>query len=83
MDDETKVRAHTKLSTIKEYIAYPDEIMVNANLEDLYDGLYINSSHYFQNGINMSIWSTNFHWKKLREEVCKILMTDFFFFKEN
>jgi predicted metalloendopeptidase len=69
MDPETKTRAYTKLASIKEYIAFPDEIMVNKNLEDLYDGLYINSTHYFLNGINMSIWSTNYHWKKLREEV--------------
>ena len=26
---------------------------------------------YFQNGIGMSIWSTNYHWKKLRETVDK------------
>ncbi len=69
MDQETKKRAHIKLSSIKEYIAYPDEIMVDKNLEELYDGLSINSTHYFLNGISMSIWSTNYHWKKLREEV--------------
>ena len=69
MDSMTKTRAYTKLSSIKEYIAYPNEIMVDKNLEDLYEGLYINNTHYFLNGINMSIWSTNYHWKKLREEV--------------
>ena len=69
MDPKTKVRAHDKLGTIKEYIAYPDEIMINSNLENLYEGLFINSTNYFLNGINMSIWSTNYHWKKLREQV--------------
>ena len=40
------------------------------DLEELYSGLQISPTNYFQNGINMSIWSTNYHWKKLREKVC-------------
>jgi membrane metallo-endopeptidase-like protein 1 len=71
MDAETKGRAHLKLSSIKEYIAYPPEIMVNKNLEELYDGLLISRDEYFKNGINMSIWSTNYHWRKLREKMDK------------
>ena len=31
----------------------------------------IDKANYFLNGINMSIWSTNYHWKKLREMVDK------------
>ncbi len=72
MDPKTKERAREKLHSIKEYIAYVDEIMVDKNLEDLYKGLVINNTHYFHNGINMSIWSTNYHWKKLRETVWKV-----------
>ena len=71
MDPQTKTRAHQKLSSIKEYIAYPPEIMDNSKLEDLYKGLQISKDSYFKNGINMSIWSTNYHWKKLREKVDK------------
>ena len=71
MDPQTKTRAHQKLSSIKEYIAYPPEIMDNSKLEDLYKGLQISKDSYFKNGINMSIWSTNYHWKKLREMVDK------------
>ena len=69
MDSNTKQRAHQKLDAIKDYIGYPEEIMVNSNLEELYEGLQISPTDYFQNGINMSIWSTNYHWKKLREKV--------------
>ena len=69
MDDETRQRAHLKLNAIKDYIGYPEEILVNSNLEELYAGLQISPTNYFQNGINMSIWSTNYHWKKLREKV--------------
>ena len=71
MDPETKKRAHRKLSTIKEYIGYPEEILNNTALEELYEGLEVKPETYFQNGIGMSIWSTNYHWKKLRETVDK------------
>ena len=37
MDDKTKERAKKKLSTMKEYIGYPQEIMVESNLEELYE----------------------------------------------
>ena len=69
MDKDTTKSAHQKLDAIKDYIGYPEEILVNSNLEDLYQGLEISPINYFQNGINMSIWSTNYHWKKLREKV--------------
>ena len=69
MDINTQQRAHLKLNAIKDYIGYPEEILVNSNLEELYKGLQISPTNYFQNGINMSIWSTNYHWKKLREKV--------------
>ncbi len=69
MDTDTRDRARKKLLTIKEYIAYVEEIKVNKNLEDLYDGLVVNNTHFFTNGISMSKWSTNYNWKKLRETV--------------
>ena len=69
MDTSTRERAHLKLNAIKDYIGYPEEILENSNLEKLYEGLQISPVNYFQNGINMSIWSTNYHWKKLRERV--------------
>ena len=65
MDPETRRRAHNKLDAIKEYIGYPPEIMDNSKLEELYQGLKISKDTYYDNGINMSIWSTNYHWKKL------------------
>jgi len=71
MDGETRKRARDKLSTMKEYIGYPEEIMVEKNLEDLYENLHVSSSDHFINGINMSIWGTNYAWGKLREKVDK------------
>ena len=71
MDKETKEEAHQKLSTIKEYIGYPEEILDNAKLEDMYDGIEVKPDDLFGNGISMSIWGTNYHWSKLREKVDK------------
>ena len=83
MDPTTKGKAHDKLKSIKEYIGYPPEIMVNANLEDLYDGIEISRDSYFHNGINMSIWSTNYHWRKLREKVNKNYLKLFWISKKS
>ena len=74
MDEITKERAHRKLNAIKDYIAYPKEILDNSKLEEEYKGLDISEDQYFQNSINMSIWSTNKHWRKLREKVSKIFI---------
>jgi predicted metalloendopeptidase len=71
MDEETRKRARKKLSTMKEYIGYPKEIMIEKKLEDLYENLHVNSGDHFINGINMSIWGTNYAWGKLREKIDK------------
>merc|ERR1712223_1268803 len=71
MDEATRERARKKLSTMKEYIGYPQEIMVEKNLEDLYENLHVSEGDHFINGINMSIWGTNYAWGKLREKIDK------------
>jgi len=71
MDNDTRERARKKLSTMKEYIGYPEEIMVEKNLEDLYKDLRVSPGDHFINGINMSIWGTNYAWRKLREKIDK------------
>merc|ERR1740129_386284 len=71
MDEATRKRAKAKLSTIKEYIGYPEEIMVEKNLEELYKGLEVNETNHFINGLNMAVWGTNYAWGKLREKIDK------------
>jgi len=71
MDDETRVRAKEKLRTMKEYIGYPEEILEESNLEELYEKLSVGGESHFYNGINMSVWGTNYAWGKLREKVDK------------
>ena len=74
MDIPTRARAHEKLYSIKDYIAYPEEMLVDSNLEELYKGIEISPTDYFQNGINISIWNTNKEWEILREKVCSIIL---------
>jgi len=71
MDDDTRTRAMEKLRTMKEYIGYPEEILVEKNLEELYEKLEVGADSHFLNGINMSVWGTNYAWRKLREKVDK------------
>ena len=51
---------------MKEYIGYPEEILDNWRLEDLYEKLHIDAETHFMNGIHMSIWATDYSWGKLR-----------------
>ena len=38
-------------------------------LEELYDGLHINSTHYLGNALSMTVFGTNYAFSKLREKV--------------
>ena len=39
-------------------------------LEELYDGLDLNSTHYLGNALNMTVFGTSYTFSKLREKVC-------------
>ena len=52
-----------------EHIGYPSELMDVKKLEDLYFGLDLNSTHYLGNALNMTVFSTNYAFSKLREKV--------------
>lgn len=69
MDDLTKSRAREKASKIVEHIGYPSELMDVSKLEDLYQGLDLNSTHYLGNALNMTVFGTNYAFSKLREKV--------------
>ena len=51
---------------MKEYIGYPEEILDDWRLEELYEGLHVSPDTYFLNGGNISKWGTNYSWRKLR-----------------
>jgi len=71
MDDRTRSRALTKLRTMREYIAYPDELLRVPLLEEVYQCLEVSPVTHFQNGIEIGKWSTAYAWSRMREKVDK------------
>jgi membrane metallo-endopeptidase-like protein 1 len=71
MDEKTRARAQDKLSSMKEYIGYPDEILNVHLLEEVYQDLEVGSDTHFQNGIEIGKWSTTYVWSKIRDKVDK------------
>ncbi|KAK2705540.1 neprilysin-2-like [Artemia franciscana] len=71
MDEETRLRAKKKAETITTHIAYPEELMQNQKLIDLYKGLELSSDEYLDNALNLTRFGTNYAFGKLREPVNK------------
>ena len=71
MDDATKVKAKDKANAMVEHIGYPPELLDMNKLTDLYDGLELSSDDFFGNGLNMTVFGTNYAFSKLREKVNK------------
>ena len=71
MDDATKVKAKDKANAMVEHIGYPPELLDMKKLTDLYDGLELSSDDFFGNGLNMTVFGTNYAFSKLREKVNK------------
>ena len=69
MDPGTKARAKKKADNIVEHIGYPPELLDTKKLEELYDGLELNSTHYLGNALNMTVFGTNYAFSQLREKV--------------
>merc|ERR1719341_1027082 len=71
MDDETRVRAINKSLAITPHIAYPEELLNEAKLEELYAGLHITDGELLSNMRNLTIFGTNYSFRRLREKVNK------------
>ena len=70
MDEKTRQNAKLKLKAMSSHIGYPPELLDMTKLEDLYDGLDL-GDRYFENVLNMTIYGTNYAFKKLRKRVDK------------
>jgi len=70
MDEKTRQNAKLKLKAMSSHIGYPPELLDMTKLEDLYDGLDLGDK-YFENVLNMTIYGTNYAFKKLRKRVDK------------
>lgn len=67
MDEETREEAREKANSIAPYIGYPDELLQDELVEELYSGLTMARTNYYQNTRNLRIWSTNYAFGQLRK----------------
>lgn len=71
MDANTKAAALNKLEAIYTHIGYPDELMDNRKLEQLYSGWEIDPDKYFESMLRMNVFVTDYSLNKLRKPVNK------------
>ncbi|RXG71041.1 Membrane metallo-endopeptidase-like 1 [Armadillidium vulgare] len=71
MDERTRRRALKKSQAVTAHIAYPKELLVEENLEDLYKNLYISDGDLLDNMRNLTIFGTDFSFGELRKKVDK------------
>lgn len=71
MDDDTRQSALKKLNAMSTHIGYPDEIMDDAKVEEIYENLEIDENNYLSSILNMNIVVTDYVFNKLREPVNK------------
>lgn len=67
MDEETRREAKVKAQSISPYIGYPDELLRDELVEELYSGLQMSRSNYYHNLRQLRIWSTNYAFSQLRK----------------
>lgn len=67
MDPETREEAKLKAQAISAYIGYPDELLDDELVEDLYSGVKMSRTNFYQNIRNLRIWSTDYAFNQLRK----------------
>ncbi|CAG0923779.1 unnamed protein product, partial [Notodromas monacha] len=71
MDSKTRLRAKEKSTRIVSHIAYPSELLEDKKLVDLYDGLNMKEEFYYKNMLDLTVFGTDYSFKRLREFVNK------------
>lgn len=56
MDPRTKTRAQAKLSAMGQVIGYPEQLLDDASLEDIFDGVNIHNQSFFEENYRLSTW---------------------------
>ena len=74
MDDETRVRAKEKAASMTTHIAYPDELLDDKKLTDLYENASF-ISIVVNNYSNNKISCRNISWFSTRLTTCGMLST--------
>jgi len=67
MDEETREEAKLKATSIAPYIGYPDELLQDELIEELYSGVKMARINFYQNVRNLRIWSTDYAFSQLRK----------------
>ncbi|XP_018009275.1 neprilysin-2-like [Hyalella azteca] len=71
MDDETRIRAINKSLAITPHIAYPEELLDESKLAELFKDLRISDGELLSNMRNFTIFGTDYYFKSLRDKVDK------------
>ncbi|XP_046397833.1 neprilysin-2-like isoform X2 [Ischnura elegans] len=71
MDSETRKSAMEKASTMTTHIAYPDELLDDTKVDEFYKKLEVNKDLYLESVLNMTLFGTDFSYRKLRKPVNK------------
>lgn len=67
MDEETREEAKLKARAIASYIGYPDELLQDELVEELYKGVQLARTNFYQNVRDLRIWSTDYAFSQLRK----------------
>jgi len=71
MDSSTRLKAINKSLSIVPHIAYPSELLMESKLNELYQDLEISSGQLLWNMRNLTIFGTDYSFRRLREKVNK------------
>lgn len=71
MDSVTLEKARQKLASISQHIAYPDELLDNRLVDDLYRNLTVDSKQHFSNVMSIRRFAINYAFSQLRKPVNK------------
>lgn len=79
MDPQTKAQANEKANTISEQIAYADELLDDAKLDEYYQSFAatVNVNEYYESIFRLNEASTNRNNRRLREPIDKNEWTSF------
>ena len=69
MDDDTKKEARKKLSKMKEFIAYPEEILIKEKVDGFYADLDLDKADYFGNVLKIRKHYGKYYDLQLREVI--------------
>ena len=69
MDEETKQEARKKLVKMKQFIAYPQELLEREIVDEYYNNLEINEEDYFTNVLKVGKFTFRYHDLELREVI--------------